>query len=92
MNQSGVRLPKINLVSTMLGTLFLCSIARVAAEPRITDAILGQDRIDKANGYEIVKPAAELRPDNGWPPGSYRLEIYIGSTLAKTLKFSVTGS
>ena len=23
------------------------------------------------------------RPDNGWPPGQYHLEIYIGDTLAK---------
>ena len=29
------------------------------------------------------------RPDNGWPPGQYHLEIYIGDTLAKQIPFSV---
>ena len=150
-NQSGIRLPEIIFISAMLGTLFLCSTGSVASEPRITDAILGQDRIDKTNGYEVVKPTAVFRPDspkivcvfkiegaslgttvksiwiaedvgkkappnykiaektlplpfinagsftlskpnNGWPVGSYRLEIYIGSTLAKTLKFTVKAS
>ena len=31
-------------------------------------------------------------PNNRWPVGSYRLEIYIGSTLANTLKFTVKSS
>ena len=119
-----------------------------AGEARITDAVLGHDRIDKANGYEIVDQTTEFRPDspkivcvfkvegaslgttvkgvwiaeetggmappnykileksltlpfintgslvitrpdNGWPVGSYRLEIYFGDTLAKTVKFTV---
>ena len=29
------------------------------------------------------------KPNNGWPVGSYRFEIYFGDTLAKTLKFTV---
>jgi hypothetical protein len=29
------------------------------------------------------------RPSNGWPPGQYHLEIYIGDTLAKQIPFSV---
>jgi len=128
--------------------LLAVAIVAAAAEPRITEAVLGQDRIDKAGGYEIVKPTTEFPPDapkivcvfkiegasigttvksvwiaedvgskappnyridektlallfintgsftlskpnNGWPVGSYRLEIYLGSTLAKTVKFTV---
>ena len=29
------------------------------------------------------------RPTNGWPIGKYRLEIYIGDTLAKQIPFSI---
>ncbi len=28
-------------------------------------------------------------PSNGWPIGKYRLEIYIGDTLAKQIPFSI---
>lgn len=122
--------------------------SRASAEARITGARLGEDRIDRADGYEIVRETTEFRPDapkivcvfnvegaglgatfkgvwiaedvgaqappnykilekmlrlpfvnsgsltltkpdRGWPQGSYRLEIYFGDKLAKTLKFTV---
>ena len=125
-----------------------CSFGLPGAEPRVTEAVLGQDKVDKPNGYEIVKPGSVFRPDspkivcvfkvegagigaktrsvwiaedvgkaappnykiaekslvlpfldsgafslskpnNGFPVGSYRLEIYLGDRLAKTLKFSI---
>lgn len=40
------------------------SLAAVASEPQITEAILGLDRIDKPGGYEISKPATEFFPDS----------------------------
>jgi len=127
--------------------LFFAALAS-AAEPRVTEAVLGEDKVDKKDGYEIVKPTTVFRPDspkvvcvfkvegasigfstksvwiaedvgdkapknykilekslalpfmnsgsfaltkpdNGFPAGSYRLEIYFGERLAKTLKFTV---
>jgi len=120
----------------------------VSAQPRITDAVLGTDSKEKADGYEIVNATSEFRPDTaklvcvfkvagagigtsvrgvwiaedvgpvappnykideksltlpfinagrfsltkpngGWPVGAYRLEIYFGDVLAKTVKFTV---
>ncbi len=29
------------------------------------------------------------RPRRGWPPGKYRLEIYLGAELARTLRFTI---
>jgi hypothetical protein len=147
-SRSRVGMVKAISVAALVGTLFLVSPASATAEPRVTDAVLGEDRKDLAGSYEIVKPATVFRsdspkivcvfkvegasigatikgvwiaedvgnkappnykiaekslalpfinsgsltlskPNNGWPVGSYRLEIYLGSTLAKTVKFTV---
>ncbi len=29
------------------------------------------------------------KPNRGWPPGKYRLEIYLGKDLVKTVPFTV---
>jgi hypothetical protein len=29
------------------------------------------------------------RPNDGWPPGKYRVEIYVGEKLAETLRFTI---
>lgn len=142
----------IGLVAVVIGAIgigtFRISLSGAAGQPRVTDAVLGQDKIDKASGYEIVSPTTEFRadspkivcvfkvegasigtttkgvwiaedvgakapknykiaekslalpflnrgsfsltkPDKGWPVGSYRLDIYLGGTLAKTVKFTV---
>jgi len=130
----------------LIALLFSWSVAH--AEPRVTEAVLGHDRIQKPGSYEIVKPSTVFapntakivcvfrlegagigmninsvwiaedvgraappnykiaekslrlpfmnsgsvylsKPTKGFPVGSYRLEIYIGSKLAKTLKFNV---
>ncbi len=134
----------------VLGTLVpaTASTTLAASQPRVTEAVLGTDRKDLPNSYEIVNPTTQFRPDspkivcvfkvegasigttvkgvwiaedvgnkaprnykiaeksltlpfintgsfaisrpnNGWPVGSYRLEIYIGPTLAKTVQFTV---
>ena len=31
------------------------------------------------------------KPTKGWPVGKYRLEIYVGDELAKTVKFTIKG-
>ena len=139
---------KIPVILTLALVAQGLATAGAAGSPRVTDAVLGQDRKDLPTAYEIVGPTTEFRPDapkvvcvfkvegasvgtavksvwiaedvgrkappnykidertlalpfintgsfslskptNGWPVGSYRLEIYIGSTLAKTVKFTV---
>jgi hypothetical protein len=140
-------------VSAFVGGLLLASVAisHAAGRPRVTDAVLGEDRKDLAGSYEIVRPTTVFssdspkivcvfkvegasigattkavwiaedvgnkappnykvaekslalpflnygsfslsKPNSGWPVGSYRLEIYLGSTLAKTVKFTVRGA
>jgi hypothetical protein len=130
----------------LIGTFL--SIGLAGADPRVTDAVLGQDKTDKPNGFEIVKPGTVFPPDSpkivcvfkvegagagmstksvwiaedvgkaappnfkiaektlalpflnsgtfslskpnkGFPVGSYRLEIYLGDKLVKTLKFRI---
>ena len=41
-----------------------CSLGLPGAEPRVTEAVLGQDKVDKPKGYEIVKPGNVFRPDS----------------------------
>ena len=143
-----IRLATRHLLLAAAAAVLFLRPSPATAQPRIVDATLGQDRIDRANGYDIVNPTTEFRPEspkivcvfkmegagigtrvrgvwlaedvgtaaprnykidertlaipfmnsgsmfvtrpnNGWPTGSYRLEIYVGATLAKTLKFSV---
>lgn len=31
------------------------------------------------------------RPNNGWPVGRYRVDVYFGNTVVKSLRFSVEG-
>jgi hypothetical protein len=144
-------LAKITSILRTASVLLTCAVFALelaAADPRVTDAVLGQDKLDKPNGFEIVKPSTVFHPDSplivcvfkvegagpgmnarsvwiaedvgkaapanfkileksmalpflnsgafslskptkGFPVGTYRLEIYLGGTLAKTLKFSV---
>lgn len=135
-------------LSSLLVVGICCSVILSAAEPRVTEAVLGRDKVDKEKGYQIVKPGTVFPPDvpqivcvfkvegagvgattksvwiaedvgkaappnykiaekslvlpfmdsgtfslskpnNGFPVGSYRLEIYFGNKLTKTLKFSI---
>ena len=43
--------------------MFLIRIASAAGQPRITEAVLGQDRKDLPTSYEIVMPTTEFRAD-----------------------------
>lgn len=38
---------------------------------------------------EFMGAIPALKPANGWPTGSYRVELFIGDTLSKTLPFKV---
>jgi len=49
---------------------------------KIDEATVNLDG-DGAGSFTLSKP------NNGFPVGKYRLEIYIGEDLAKTLKFAV---
>src|SRR5947207_3582362 len=38
-------------------------IGLAAAQPRVTEALLGEDSVQRASGYAIVKPRTEFQPD-----------------------------
>jgi len=52
-------------------------------ETRMDEKTLDADA-DMSNGVYSLS-----RPDNGWPPGSYRLEIYVDDALTKTVNFTI---
>ncbi len=60
----------------------LCSRSRAPANYEIMEKRLVLPFIN-AGSLVLTKP------DEGWPVASYRLGIYLGDTLAKTVKFSV---
>jgi hypothetical protein len=41
---------------------------------------------------EFMGAVPALKPANGWPVGAYRVELFIGDTLSKTLPFKVVKS
>ncbi len=41
---------------------------------------------------EFMGAVPALKPANGWPVGAYRVELFIGDTLSKTLPFKVAKS
>lgn len=85
--------PKVTCVFTLDGARIGTSVTGVwiaedvggAAPPnyRIAEKTLTLPFMNNGSMW-LTKPS-----NNGWPVGTYRLEIYIGSTLAKTVKFSV---
>lgn len=38
---------------------------------------------------EFMGAVPALKPANGWPAGSYRVEFYVGEALSKTVSFKV---
>ena len=42
-----------------------------------------------ASGPEAFGTFTLSRPNKGWPPGKYRVELYAGDQLADTLKFTI---
>ena len=67
----------------LLATACLASVLSAAGDPRITEAVLGQDKIDKANGYEIVNAATVFRPDSPQVVCVIKVE---GASAGATLK------
>lgn len=48
--------------------------------------------IDEADVHSLVMTEGTVslsKPTNGFPIGRYRLEIYVGKELAKTIPFTV---
>ena len=52
-------------------------------ETKIDEATLAADKDDFSAAFSLSKP------NNGWPVGKYRTEIYVGDKLASTSKFSI---
>jgi hypothetical protein len=45
-----------------------------------------------ADGPEAFGTFTLSRPNKGWPPGKYRVELYAGDQLADTLKFTIAAA
>ncbi len=43
-----------------------------------------------ANGEGFHGAFSLSRPDKGWPPGRYRVDIYLGEKVATSVKFTIT--
>jgi hypothetical protein len=52
-------------------------------ETKIDEATLVADADDFSAAFSLSKP------NNGWPVGKYRTEIYVGDRLASTSKFTI---
>ena len=94
MNRFGGDTPSIHAV---------VAIEKAKKGTTIKGAWISVDAIDTPN-YEIdaaeaIAPAADAvvhfalsRPNNGWPQGNYKLDVYIDGKFAVSAPFSVTGA
>ena len=49
------------------------------------------DKTELTGGSAINRVAFSLsRPNAGWPAGDYRVELFVNSKLASTVRFSTT--
>jgi hypothetical protein len=53
---------------------------------QIDEATVTPEKDDASGTFSLSKPT------NGWPPGKYRVEIYDGSKLAVSAKFTIEGA
>lgn len=69
---------------TVRGVRIAEGIGRTALkDSKITEASTMAYKPDDDGIFSI------LRPKGGWPIGNYRCELYVGSKLAETLKFTI---
>lgn len=61
------------------------SVQGAPSETRMDEATLTTGR-DTAGTFSLSRPTA------GWPVGQYRVELYIGTQLAQTIRFRVEGA
>lgn len=54
------------------------------ANTKIDEATITGDKDDFEGAFSISKP------DNGWPVGDYKVEIYNGDDLVSTTEFTIT--
>ena len=52
-------------------------------ETKIDESTLTADKNDFTGGFSLSKP------NQGWPVGKYRTEMYLGDKLASTSKFTI---
>ena len=69
-------------ISTPLKSVWIAEDVGDAAPPNYQLAAKSMSGVNEGKFY-VTSPA------NGWPVGKYRLEIYIGDTLAKKIPFSI---
>jgi outer membrane usher protein FimD/PapC len=53
------------------------------ANTKIDESTLTADQDNYFGAFSLTKPTA------GWPPGKYRVEIYLNDALATTAKFTI---
>ena len=53
------------------------------ANTKIDESSVTADQDDYYGAFSLSKPTA------GWPPGKYRVEIYLNDELATTVKFTI---
>jgi hypothetical protein len=58
--------------------------AAAPANTKIDEASITADQDNYFGAFSLTKPT------NGWPPGSYHVDIYLGDDLATTVKFTIT--
>lgn len=56
------------------------------ANTKIDEATITGDKDDFEGAFSLSKP------DNGWPVGDYKVEIYNGDDLVSTAKFTITAA
>jgi outer membrane usher protein FimD/PapC len=55
-------------------------------DTKINEATITADKDDFHGGFTLTKPT------RGWPPGQYRIELYLNGSLVTTVKFTVDAS
>jgi uncharacterized RDD family membrane protein YckC len=69
-------------ISTPLKSVWIAEDVGDAAPPNYQLGAKSMSGVNEGKFYITI-------PTNGWPIGKYRLEIYIGDTLAKQVPFSI---
>ena len=85
--------PKLNAFFKSTGTVKGDKLRGVWIAEDVGDAAPANTKIDEASiiaDQDDYYGAFSLsKPDKGWPPGKYRVEIYLNDELVTTVKFTV---
>ena len=77
------RLEGMKVAANMRGVWIAEDVGKVAPPNYRIDEAAAKSLLANEGYFSLSKP------DNGWPVGKYRLEIYMGKDLLKTVRFTV---